>query len=193
MIDIELYNKINNYLRDNLKETRYLHSISVAFTAMNLAAYYNINKDDAFIAGMLHDMAKNYTDDEMINKCKEYNISLTDEDYLSIGVLHCYVGAYEARKIFNVNDDIYNAIYTHTLGDINMTMLQKIIFVSDFIEPMRDFEEDISDIVKLAYKDIDKCILYMYREIIGYLKKKNKYLNKKTIEVYEYLLKKYEK
>lgn len=180
--DIE---KINNYLKEHLSEHRYIHSISVADTAKELAGRFNCDKDKAYIAGLLHDIAKQYNDDKLLELAKKYNIKLSKDDIDNKGIIHSYVGAYLAKEIFNIDDEIFNAIYTHSLGDYKMSKLQKIIFIADFIEPKRKFIKDIPEVVEASKEDLDKCLLLTFKRNIEYIKSKGQNIHKKTVDIYE--------
>lgn len=179
--------KVKTYLKSHLNEHRFLHSVSVAETAYELAIRFREDPDDAYLAGLLHDIAKEYDDDTILKLAKENNIRLTDEDINNPGVIHSYLGAIMAKKIFNVPDYICDAIKTHTLGDYMMTKLQKIIFISDFIEPKRKFIKDIPEVIEASKYSLEKCLELTYKRTIEYIKSKNQNIHPKTIEIYNKL------
>ena len=182
----QLIKNIIEYLKNNLSFDRYNHSLSVSVSSVDLATFYNENILNAKIAGLLHDMAKEINFDMQIEKLNNYNYILSDDDKNNPKVLHGILGAYMSKEIFNINDDIFNAIYTHTLGDNNMTNLQKIVFIADFIEPLRDEIEDINSFRKLAYESLDKCVYEISKRTINHLKSKNVPIHHKTLETYEF-------
>lgn len=182
--DIE---KVKLYLKNHLDEKRYEHSISVAETAYDLSIRFHEDEEDAYLAGLLHDIAKEYDDDTLLNLAKDYNISLSEDDLKNIGVIHSYIGAKMAKKIFNLPDNICNAIKTHTLGDYMMTKLQKIIFIADFIEPKRKFIKDIPEVVEASKTNLEKCLELTYKRNIEYIKSKGGNIHPKTLEIYNKL------
>ena len=160
---------IVDYIKNNLSLNRYNHSISVAITAVNLATYHNENTYDAKIAGLLHDMAKELSIDEQISSIKNYGYILNEHDINNKAIIHGFLGAYMAKDLFNVNDNVYNAIRTHSMGEPNMTMLQKIIFISDYVEPFRDKIDNIDYLRKLAFENIDECVYEITNQTLEYL------------------------
>lgn len=185
-MNYELINNIIDYLKNTLKFERYNHSISVSVTAVNIATKYGFNEENYLLAGLLHDIAKVYTNDELMELVQKYNIKLEEDDISCKQVLHSYVGAYISKEKFNINDSVFDAIYTHTMGDINMSDIQKIIYISDYTEPLRQNIENHNYYLKLAYTDLNKCVYEITKNTINYLKVKNKYIHKKTYEVFNY-------
>lgn len=183
----KLITEYSNILKNYISGFRYNHSISVANCAMSLAMRYETPLEDALIAGMLHDIAKKTQNSEMLSLCEKYNIELSDDDKKSIPVVHSYLGAYIAEHELNItNKDILNAIYNHTLGRANMSMLEKIIFVADYIEPLRSKREYMDEIRKMAFIDIDKCIVLIIDSCLKHLHSGNIFVHNKMIETYEY-------
>lgn len=183
----KLITEYSNILKNYISGFRYNHSISVANCAMSLAMRYEAPLEDALIAGMLHDIAKKTQNSEMLSLCEKYNIELSDDDKKSIPVVHSYLGAYIAEHELNItNKDILNAIYNHTLGRANMSNLEKIIFVADYIEPLRSKREYMDEIRKMAFIDIDKCIVLIIDSCLKHLHSGNIFVHNKMIETYEY-------
>lgn len=183
----KLITEYSNILKNYISGFRYNHSISVANCAMSLAMRYETPLEDALIAGMLHDIAKKTQNSEMLSLCEKYNIELSDDDKKSIPVVHSYLGAYIAEHELNItNKDILNAIYNHTLGRANMSSLEKIIFVADYIEPLRSKRENMDEIRKMAFIDIDKCIVLIIDSCLKHLHSGNIFVHNKMIETYEY-------
>lgn len=177
----------SNILKNYVSGFRYNHCISVANCAMSLAMRYEAPLLDALIAGMLHDIAKKIKTSDMIKMCEEYKITLSEDDKKSLPVIHSYLGAYIAEHEININNkDILNAIYNHTLGRPNMSMLEKIIFIADYIEPLRKNRANMNEIRKTAFIDIDKCIVLIIESCLNHLKHENTFVHSKMIETYEY-------
>lgn len=184
--NIEKEKSILNYIKDNLTTKRYIHSLSVSTTAINLATFYNENIVDAKISGLLHDMAKEITIDDQIKKIKTYGYELTNNDLETPAILHGYLGAYMAKDLFDVNNNIFNAIKVHSMGEPNMSLLQKIIFISDYVEPFRDKIDNIDSLRKLAYNNIDKCVYEITNQTLKFLKETNRNIHINTYKTLEY-------
>lgn len=166
--------------------SRYWHSISVAISAVHFADIYGVNKDSALIAGLLHDICKCIKPDQLVPMCKKEGLELTIEDENSISCIHGFLAAKICKNKYNINDEIYNAIYYHTCGRPNMTMLEKILYVTDFIEPIRKSRDKMSDIRIQAFKNIDSVISPMAAHTIKYVMDHNEYVHSNTIAVFEY-------
>ena len=187
-LNMDLFEKYEKELNKALSNDRrrYWHSISVALTAVNLADIYGANKDDCLVSGLLHDYCKCLTLDELYLMCDKYGVNLSYEDKMSDGCIHGFLAAKMCKDKFGLSDEIYNAIYYHTCGRPNMTTLEKIIYMSDFIEPLRRFRDKVTDIRALAYKDIDASIIPASVASIEFLKKRNKFIHSNTIKTLEY-------
>lgn len=187
-VNMDLFLKYEPALRESLScdTARYWHSISVALTAVNLADIYGADKDNTFVSGLLHDFSKCVPKEKFIDECEKYGVKLSEEDKMADGCLHGFLGAKVCKDLFNINDEIYDAIYFHTCGRPNMTIMEKIIYMSDFIEPLRRFRDKVSDIRKLTYTDIDKAIIYASEMNLEFLRVHNKFIHSNTIKTLEY-------
>lgn len=170
-----------------LKPSRYEHTLGVKYTAENLSMKYDIPLDLAGTAGILHDCAKYMSDDELMNYCKLHEIEVTKAEELAPHLLHAKVGANIAKIKYNVtNEDILKAIIHHTTGRPNMSMLEQIIFVADYIEPNRDMAVRLDEIRAIAYVDLNIATTMILQDTISYLKEKEANIDKTTIDTYEY-------
>lgn len=188
MIDkIEFY-KIKEKLEKTLSVDRFWHSIAVANTAFSLALSHNKDARKAFLAGLLHDCAKNIEYEKMLEICELENVFLDDNDLKSKKTLHAIVGSIIAKKEYQIYDEeILKAISLHTTGDANMSFLDKIIFVADYIEPFRKEVKNLSTIRVLAFTDITNAVYNISKDTISYLKEKDFYINNKTIACLNFL------
>ena len=150
--------KIIEYLKENLKPPRFTHSLGVMNMAIKLAELHSVDINNAKFAGLLHDVAKNMENSELIDYCNNNNIELDEIKLASPGMLHAEVGADIARKKFGANDEIVQAIQYHTLASDNMTDLDKIIYIADLIEEGRVLP-GLEPIREMAYKDLDKALV----------------------------------
>ena len=180
---------IKEELKQILSEKRYIHSIGVMEMAMELAQIYNIDIETAQIAGLLHDNAKEMTDDEMLQYVKENNIQISETEKNSVKLLHGKIGADIAKKKYVVSEEIAKAIEYHTTTNPNMDTLAKIIYVSDKIELNRKTEKyDIEAERKLAKEDLDKAMLLIINDVTKYLIEQGKLIAIESIETRNKLL-----
>lgn len=185
--DMSYYKTLRKKLKDILSKSRFEHTLGVEFTAASLAMRYECNIDDARIAGLLHDCAKCTDDSEKLSECKKYNIEITPVEKKCLYLLHSKLGAYYAKTIYGIEkEEIINAIKYHTTGRPNMTLLEKIIFVADYIEPARNKAPRLQDIRKEAFIDIDSCVLMILSDTINYLKDSSSIIDETTYDTYNY-------
>ena len=187
-VNMELFLKYEKEVKEALinNERRYWHSISVALTAVTLADIYGADKDDCLVAGLLHDYCKSYTYDELLIECEKYNVNLSEEDKKSDGCIHGFLAAKVCKDKYNINDAVYNAIYYHTCGRPNMTTLEKIIYMADFVEPLRRFRDKVAEIRKMSYINIDKAIVMASELSLKFLNDRGKYIHSNTIKTLNY-------
>ena len=130
-----MYNieKIKEDLKKNLSEFRYEHSILVANEAQKLACHYNQDERKAYIAGLVHDIAKEFSDEENIEWIRKYNLSneLLLAEFKKI--IHADIGAVVVKEWYGLDEEICNAVRYHTIGHVPMNWLDKIVFVADKI------------------------------------------------------------
>ena len=178
---------LRNDLRGKLNPFRYEHTISVSFTSAALAMCYGADLSKAELAGLLHDCAKHYKDEEIIKKCTRESILLTDDERKAPAVLHAKYGAWLAVHKYHVKDEeVINAIRWHTTGRPKMTLLEKIVFTADYIEPRRDRAEDLPFVRSLAFKDLDECVYQILKGTLKYLEGKGSFVDSVSKEAYAY-------
>ena len=166
---------------------RFAHTLGVEFTAAALAMKYQADVTDAQIAGLLHDCAKCLTDEKRVSICEKHQISMTDIERRNPFLLHAKVGEYLAREKYGItNPDILNAIRFHTTGRENMSLLERIVFVADYIEPGRRQAPNLSEIRQLAFTDLDAAMLKILEDTLSYLKAMGGELDPMTEITYEY-------
>ncbi len=184
---IEISQRLRKQLEKELKPDRFDHTLGVAYTAANMAFVYGADTEKALIAGYLHDCAKCMTHEEQINICEKNNIEITDVERRNHSLLHAKVGMYLARTRYDVYDtDILNAIRWHTTGREDMSLLEKIVYIADFIEPNRRPLENMAQIRAEAFTDIDKCLAHILHDSVIYLKTIGKECDDATMKAYEY-------
>ena len=147
-------------LRSRLSPKRFTHTMGVIAEAERLAAHYAQDIEKARIAALLHDCAKEYSADKKRALCRLWGVQLDDALQASIDITHSLLGAESARRDFNIHDpDILQAIRYHTTGHGNMTMLDKIIMLADYIEPYRTSWGPINEMRRLALTDINQALI----------------------------------
>jgi len=186
--------EIINWLKEHLDEERFEHSIGVAETAVKLAEKFNQNKEKAYIAGLLHDCAKCMKKEDLLDVINTHLV-VEDCEKINPKTFHAPVGAYVARWDFDVYDDeILSAIRWHTIGKLEMSDFEKIIFIADKIEPKTRPVEYINKIKpKLDLPNgLDMALLECYKGTIKSLVDRNLKICTSTIDIYNELLNKYE-
>jgi nicotinate-nucleotide adenylyltransferase len=170
-------------LKVRLLEKRFNHSINVMKMAVVLAKKNGVDETKAKFAGLLHDCAKNMSDEELISYCLENNILIDEIKKKFPGMLHAEVGADIAKREFEADEEICEAIRYHTLGNIHMTTLDKIIYVADLIEEGRELE-GIEEIREAALKDINEGYLMSLAYCINNVKERGKELHPQSVEAF---------
>jgi len=182
--------KIQDKLKGALDEKRYEHSVGVCYTACALAMRYDCDMEKARLAGILHDCAKHLPAEKLLSLSKKYNLPVSKIEEANPFLLHGKVGALIANKKFDIEDsDIINAITYHTTGRPKMSLLEKIIYIADYIEPGRKEQPDLKLVRSLAFRDIDMCLLKILEDSLIYLKSKNMPIDPGTEETYNYYVK----
>lgn len=179
--------ELQDAMRKVLKPKRYLHSLGVQYTCASLAMRHDCDIMKAQVAGILHDVAKCYDDEEQIRRCEKYNIPITDVERKQPYLLHPKLGAYYAKSKYGVNDEeILQAIAYHTTGKPAMNELEKIVFLSDYMEPSRRSIPGLTQIRKLAFENLDLAVYTTLHNTLNYLKSNNQIIDNTTNEAYEY-------
>lgn len=183
------YTQIKKWLKENLNEERYIHTLGTADCAKELAAKYNLDSEKAYLAGLLHDCAKCFSNDKLLDIIHK-NLNVEQCEMLNYKTLHAPVSAYIAEKEFNVQDkEILSAIRWHTLGRLDMSDFEKIIFLADKIEPNTRDKEYCESIRTLLNEEngLNKALLRCYKETIKSLVKRDLKICMLTIEIYNKL------
>lgn len=182
------YREITDKLHSALNEHRYVHTLGVAYTAAAMAMRFGGDPDRALLAGLLHDCAKCFSDEDSLRLCEEGGIVLSDVERKNTALIHAGLGVYIAERDYDVHDaDILDAIRTHTTGEPDMSTLQKIIYLADLIEPGRSAQRlpFLPEIRKLAFEDLDECIYQVTAQQLEYLEEESgKEVDPKTRDTY---------
>ncbi len=184
--------KIRERLAQKLPSQRFEHTLGVSYTSAALAMCYGEGIEKAELAGLLHDCGKYTNVTKQIEKCKKYGVILSIDDYDSPAVIHAPFGRYLAEYKYGIYDsDILNAIQYHTLGRPEMTPLEMIVYIADYIEPRRMQIPDLDELRKLAFQSLDDCVYLIAKRSIEYLKSKDLVIHPGSIETYNYYKKRY--
>lgn len=178
---------IKRNMEKRQEPARFEHTMGVSYTAAALAMRYGYDIKKAQLAGLLHDCAKHYSEDKILQSCEKYNISMTDVEKQNPFLLHAKLGAFLAMHKYHVEDEeIIGAILVHTTGKPGMTLLDKILYVADYIEPGRDKAPNLAEIRKLAFTDLDEALRRILEDTISYLKEKEGPLDEMSYRAWEY-------
>ena len=139
-------------------EKRVRHIRGTEEEAVRLARRWGADETHARRAGILHDCTKYLTGAEHIAICEQYGVPLDGLERTAPKLLHSKTGACMARYLFGEPDEVYEAIFWHTTAKADMTTLEKILYVADYMEPNRDFD-GVERLRELAYRDLDKALL----------------------------------
>ena len=149
------------WLRDKayamLSPKRVAHVVGCEAEAVTLANRWGEDPENAAEAGILHDITKKLVLSDQLILCRKYGIINDNAEEENVKLLHAKTGAAIARDLFNISDEVYDAIRWHTTGKPDMTLLEKIIYMADYIEPNRDFD-GVDKLRKLAYEDLDEAM-----------------------------------
>ncbi len=174
-------------LKSKLDPMRYEHSLSVSFTCVALAMRYGYDIHRAELAGLLHDCAKRYGDNELMVKCQKHGIKLTEGEKKAPAVIHATYGAWMAEHKFGIQDEeILSAIRCHTTGKPEMSILDKILYIADYIEPRRNKASNLDQIRYLSFQDLYQTMYEILDGTLAYLKKKDVGIDPMTQCAYEY-------
>ena len=182
------YGELEEEMRQILPKKRYLHSVAVAHLAAAYAVSLGMLPEKALIAGILHDCAKAYTDEQLVADCDRYSLPVTEVERRNGFLLHGKLGAFYARERYFVTDkEILSAIAYHTTGRPGMTDLEKVVYLADYLEPFRTQPTipTLNEIRKIAFTDINKAVYLALKNTLRYLHESGQELDLTTEETYE--------
>ena len=169
-----------------LKHARIPHVLGTEQEAVRLALRYGADVDRARTAALLHDCTKRLEMDEQLALCAQYGIELDELEQQALKLLHAKTGAAVARDRFGVDDEIYSAIFWHTTGHADMTLLEKVIYLADYIEPTRSFP-GVDTLRAACYEDLDKGLLMGLEMTVEEMKERGNPVHSATLAAIEYL------
>lgn len=163
--------QIRDELKKVLKKSRYEHTIGVCYTAIALAMRYQCDLKQAQLGGLLHDCARQYDNETIYQNCLDLGIPIRDAEEKNKILLHAKYGSYLAKNRYHISDPaVLDAITFHTTGKPEMTLLEKIVFLADYIEPGRNQAPNLSEIRQIAFINIDEAIYLTMRDTLEYLR-----------------------
>lgn len=176
-------------LRLTLNEHRFLHTLGVAGEARRLAPIFGVDPEKAYIAGLLHDCAKNFTEEQVREYCDKYGVTLDPYCESEKALVHAFLGPTVAKADYGVSDpEILSAIYYHTTAKPNMSPLEKLIYIADMTEPGRTLEQS-AELRKMVETDIDSALIYSIGCSIKHVIKKGNLIHPDSIFARNYLIK----
>lgn len=179
--------KLQHTLKKELDEDRYQHTLGVMYTSASMAMRYGADVTQALLAGLLHDCAKCIPGDKKIHLCEKYGLPVSDVEYENPGLLHAKLGAYLAEKKYHIHDqEIIHAISSHTTGRPGMSLLEKIVYIADYIEPGRRELPNMKEVRPLAFTNIDQCLYRILEDSLVYLNSRNISVDPMTQKTYDY-------
>lgn len=187
MIKDKNIEEIKDRLLIDIGEKRLAHSLRVVNTAIELSKKYDLEEKKVFLAGILHDCGRLKNSEDLLKYAKYFDIVLDDTLLYNTQLIHAPLGCRMAKNIYEIYDiEILNSIKYHTTGRENMGLLEKIIFIADYIEPKRNFKgvEDVRRLVKL---DLDKSIILAIEQNIKFLIDRDKLIHMDSVKALNYL------
>ena len=170
-----------------LKPNRVKHVLGCRDTAIQLARHWGADETDAARAGLLHDVTKALDAPKQLTLCYSYGIVLDDFSKKYPKTLHALTGALIAQRLFGENEAVVSAIRWHTTGKANMTLLEKIIYVADYMEPNRDFP-GVEQLRRLAFEDLDGALKLGLEMTIAVLKEQGSEISPASQEALQWLI-----
>lgn len=180
--------KIEEKLQKILPPKRYLHTLGVAYLSASLAMCHGISQRKALVAGLLHDCAKAYSNEELREKCRSLNLSVSEHEMHLPQLLHAAYGAYLAKEEYAVTEEeILLAIRYHTVGRPAMTKLEQIVFLADYLEPERTqvTSPPLDVIRKIAFSDLEEAMYLVLKNTIRYMEESKQETAPETYETFQ--------
>lgn len=181
--------ELQQKLSKKLTEKRFYHTLGVQAISFAMAIQYGYDIEKANLAGLLHDCAKCLPDETLLSECNTYGLSVSEVERRNPYLLHGKLGAYYAEYKYGIVDaEILSAIIYHTTGKPNMTLIEKIIFTADYIEPNRSSKQipDLNEIRRLAFENIDKAVYRIIENTLNYLENEHLEIDNSMVDAYDY-------
>ena len=181
------FEKMQKKLQKYLDEDRFQHTLGVMYTCAALAMAHGCDMKDAQAAGLLHDCAKCIPNKKKLKLCENNCISVTEFEKEHPFLLHAKLGAFIAKEKYGIkNEDILSSIRFHTTGKPEMSLLEKIVYIADYIEPGRCKAQHLDKIRALAFRDLDECMYEILKDTLAYLEEDPKDIDLTTKDAFIY-------
>ena len=179
--------KIRIKLEKELDKDRFQHTLGVMYTSAAMAMRYEADLEQALLAGLLHDCAKCIPGDKKIQLCEKHYLGVSEVERKNPSLLHAKLGAFIAEEKYHIKErEILDAVRSHTTGRPGMSLLEKIVYIADYMEPGRKKLPNMADVRKLAFTDIDACLYRILKDSLVYLNTRNISVYPMTQMTYEY-------
>ena len=176
-------------LKKEMDDSRFEHTLGVMYTCGALAMRYGYDLEKAMLAGLMHDCAKCMPNAKKLKMAEKHHLEITELERKNPFMLHAKLGAFLARKKYDIEDEeILNAIRWHTTGRPEMTLLDKIVYIADYIEPKRDKAPHLPMIRQKAFVDLDEALVMILRDTLGYLGDSPEHVDSMTKKTYDYYI-----
>ena len=201
MLKTEVLEEIQLYMQKNMDDKRYEHSLRVADTAKILCIQYGENPEAGYFAGLVHDLCKQFSDEKIKTLAKQDGLAISHIEKKKPSLLHGRAGAVlleeeffskeffrkSATVLLDYKDAILEAVRFHTFGEEKLSVLAKIVYIADKIEPGRSYEAK-SLLEEIQVLELDDLALKVIQDAIAYLERKKKEVALSTLRFYEELL-----
>lgn len=180
--------QIQKSLEEEMDAYRFQHTLGVMMISAALAMAHGMKDyQKAQMAGLLHDCAKHISPTEQLKLCRKYSIFVSETEELAPYLLHAKLGAYLAKNRYGIKDEgILQAICCHTTGKASMSLLEKILYVADYIEPSRNKAPRLPYLRKLAFANLDLCVYEILKDTVSYLKEHAGIIDEETQKAFDY-------
>ncbi len=188
MLDTERNEEFKSLIKGKLKESRYIHSLNVADSARSLAQRYGCDEEKAYTAGLLHDVMKNASDDEQLSAIGKAGWELTPCEKANKKLWHAIAGAAYMKTELDIADsDLIDAVRYHTTARKNMSILEKVIYVADFISADRDYPE-VDDVRHAAEESLEKAMMLGLEFCIHEIVDRKQVLHPDSVDAYNEII-----
>ena len=176
-------------LKKEMDDSRYEHTLGVMYTCAALAMRYNYDLEKAMLAGLLHDCAKCMPNAKKLKMAEKHHLEISELERKNPFMLHAKLGAFLAKKKYDIEEEeILDAIRWHTTGRPQMTLLDKIVYIADYIEPKRDKAPNLAVIRQMAFTNLDDALLKILTDTLGYLGDSSEHVDSMTKMTYDYYI-----
>lgn len=181
------FQEIRKKLKKDLDKDRYEHTMGVMYTAGCLAMSYGYDYKKAMLAGLLHDCAKCLPTSEKLELCQKHDILISNIEKENPGLLHAKAGMVLVEEKYKIKDpEVLHAIKVHTTGEPDMNVLDKIIYIADYMEPNRCEAPHLDTIRQIAFQDLNQCMAEILYDTLHYLNGRKGSIDPATQLAYEF-------